>query len=147
MPWVVTRAGCAVLAALIAGCGTNTHPDTQVVKAGDVYVLMEMEQYTGDVGGQGVQATLTLVGRCVGFGRPGHEVLAVFPPGTSVTGSGDRLVIQVGDHRFRLGDSFTGGTRQNEGDAAGVTLSAYGDLVHQVPQSCRDRKAVDLDPT
>jgi hypothetical protein len=143
----MTGAGCAVLAALAAGCGTNTDPDTQVVKAGDAYVLMETEEYTGDVGGQGIYSTLALVGHCVGFGSSGHEVLAVFPQGTSVTGSGERLVIHVGDRSFRLGDSFTGGTRLNEDDANGVPLSTYGDLVRQVPESCRDRRAVDLDPT
>jgi hypothetical protein len=144
---MAVAAGLVVLTALSAGCAPNTNPDTRVVRAGDAWVLMETEQYTGDVGGQGISSTLKLVGSCVGFGRPGHEVLAVFPPGTKVSGSGKSLVIHVGGRGFRLGDSFRGGTRLNEDDAEGVPLSSYGDLAHQVPKACRDRQAVDLDPT
>ncbi len=138
--------GGFVCALFIVGCGSNTNPDTKVVKVGGAYVLMETEQYTGDIGGVGISSTLTLVDHCVGFGEPGHEVLAIFPPGTRVTGSGERMVIHVGDRNFRIGDTFMGGTRQNGDGAGGVSLSTFGDLAHQAPQSCRDHTAIDLDP-
>ncbi len=128
-----------------AGCVKNTNPDTEVVKAGDTYVLMETERYRGDVGGMGISSTLRLVDGCVGFGQPGDEVLAVFPPGTKVTGSDERVVIRVGGRDYRIGDAIEGGTRQDDSTGTG-SLSTYGDLAEQVPESCRDREAVDFDP-
>ncbi|GAB3669257.1 hypothetical protein GCM10027596_41220 [Nocardioides korecus] len=133
------------LAFIGAGCA-NTNPDTQVLRAGEAYVLMETEQYSGNVGGQGIGSTLRLVDGCVGFGEPGHEVLAVFPPGTTVTGSDARVVIHVGDHKYRIGDAIVGGTRQGGDQGDGPRLSEFGDLAHQVPASCRNRRAVDIDP-
>ena len=74
---------------VVGPIATLTPTHTHVVKAGDAYVLMETEEYTGAVAQHRISSTLVLVGHCVGFGSPGHEVLAVFPPGTKVIGSSD----------------------------------------------------------
>lgn len=120
-----------------AGCAENTNPDTQVVKAGDAYVLMETERYRGDVGGMGISSTLRLVDGCVGFGEPGYEVLAVFPPGTKVTGSDERVVIRIGGRDYRIGDAIEGGTRQDDSTGTGP-LSTYGDSQSR----CRSRAVI-----
>ena len=68
--------GSALVSALLivpitAGCsGSNTDPDTAVVRARDAFVLMETQTYSGEVGGVGIGGTLTLVDGWVGFGPP-----------------------------------------------------------------------------
>jgi hypothetical protein len=135
----------ALVTAAATACSGSSEPDTSVVYAGDVAVLMETEEFEGDVGGQGVAGTLALVGDegCVGFAGGDPGVLIVFPPHTTVSGSDDDLVIAVDGVELRLGDRFDGGTRFNESGTA--DLSALGDLEDQVPEQCRDLLATPVD--
>jgi hypothetical protein len=148
MLWVSNRRRVGVLASALltaqiaGGCGANTNPDTAVIKAGDASVLIETQKYTGDVGGVGIRGTLTLVDGCVGFGPPGLEVLAVFAPGTRVSGSNNNLIIHTQDQELRLGDNFDGGSRTSGG---GAPLSSYGDLAEQAPKTCRSLSAYAID--
>jgi hypothetical protein len=120
----------------------NTDPDTRVLHPGDVFVLMETEEYTGMVAGVGIAGRLGLVGgHCVGFAGGGSRgVLIVFPPGTTVHGTGDDLVIDTGEVELRLGDRFDGGSRRSDP----APLSEYGDLDQQVPKQCRGMEAMDV---
>jgi hypothetical protein len=126
---------------LTASCGSK-EPGTEVVNAGTVSVLTETDAFTGAAGGVGVDGSLTLVGgRCVGFGFGGRPTLIVFPKGTSVTGSGQDLIISVAGVHLRLGDHFSAGSRENESRS----LSSYGDLDHQTPAACQTYKAMPVD--
>lgn len=138
------------LSLLLGACGSDGSrgeasysgtPDTTVLHAGDIAVLMETEPFTGAVAGMGVDGRLAVVDGCVGIAGWGR--VAVFPPSTSVTGTtADDLVLTIDGVTLRLGDHFTAGTR---GSADGYPLSTYGDLDDQAPDSCRDTQAVQLD--
>lgn len=130
---------------LVACSGTkDTNPDTDVIRAGSAFPVIETEEYEGDVGGQGFGGTLTLVDGCVGFGRGVDGVVGLFPPGTEVSGEGNSLTLTIRGSDYRLGDPLSGGTRLNE--EAREPLTSFGDLNETAPDSCRDCAAVPFDP-
>ena len=144
--WAATAA-TVVLGGLTTGCASKgtTNPDTAVITAGSVSVLMETEGYGGDVGGVGVFGRIGIVGgECVGFvGHGTPKRLIVFPPGTTVTGHTPRdLVIHIGKVDLRIGEEVEGGTRLN--GHARTDLSHLGDLSTQAPKACRKFPALPV---
>lgn len=137
-----------ILLALLAiaatpACSNGLHPGTQAVDAGGVSVLRLNGNFGGASGGVGVFGSLGLVGHhCVGFVMGSEPTLLVFPPGTSVTGSGSDVVIHVQGTNLRLGDHFSGGSLFYEPKS----LSLFGDLGTEVPSSCRELRAVAFEP-
>ena len=129
--------------AATAACSSGLHPGTQALDAGGVSVLRLNENFEGASGGVGVFGSLQLVGhRCLGFVMGNEPTLLVFPPGTSVTGSGASVVIHVQGTTLRLGDRFSGGSMFNEPEP----LSFFGGLGTEVPSSCRELRAVAFEP-
>jgi hypothetical protein len=128
---------------LAAAASCSSGPDTEVLHAGGVSVLTLNEEFERGGAGVGIFGTLSLVGeRCVGFVMREEEALLVFPPGTSVTGSGPELAIQVQGERLHLGDRFSGGSLFTEPKS----LSVFGDLPEQVPSECQGLRAVAYEP-
>jgi hypothetical protein len=129
--------------AATAACSNGLHPGTQALDAGGVSVLVLNENFEGASGGVGIFGSLQLVGhRCVGFAMGNEPTLLVFPPDTSVTGSGASVVIHVQGTSLRLADHFSGGSTFNEPKS----LSLFGDLGTEVPSSCRRLRAVAFEP-
>ena len=137
-----------ILLALLAiaatpACSNGPHPATEVVDAGGVSVLMLNENFEGPSAGVGIFGSLRLVGhRCVGFVMGNETTLLVFPPDTTVTGSGSDVVVHVQGTNLRLGDHFSGGSLFS----APKSLSLFGDLGTEVPSSCRELRAVAFEP-
>ncbi|GCD89230.1 hypothetical protein [Nocardioides sp. LS1] len=131
----------ALVLAATASCSNGS--DTEVVDAGGVSVLVLNEVGTGGSAGVGIFGELRLVGeRCVGFVMGLETALLVFPPHTSVSGSGPDVVIHVQGTDLRLGEHFTGGARSG----APEPLSHFGALRDQIPSSCRGLPAVAFQP-
>ncbi|GAB3766296.1 hypothetical protein FB382_001900 [Nocardioides ginsengisegetis] len=129
--------------AFTGACSNGAHPDTEVVDAGGTSVLVLKELGEGGSAGVGIFGDLRLVGeRCVGFVMGLETALLVFPPHTSVSGSGADVVIHVQGTDLRLGEHFTGGSRSG----APEPLSHFGDLGKQIPSSCRGLPAVAYTP-
>jgi len=144
----VLAAATVVVGGLTTGCAAKgtTNPDTAVITAGSVSVLMETEGYGGAVAGVGVFGRIGIVGgECVGFvGHGAPKRLIVFPPGTTVTGhTRSDLVIHTEKVTLRIGDEVEGGTRLN--GQARTRLSHLGDLSTQAPKACRDLPALPVD--
>ncbi len=70
------------------------------------------------------------------------RTLLVFPPDTTVTGTGKSLLLTVDGVHLRVGDEFFAGTR---GSGTGQSLSTYGTLAQQAPQDCQGIPAVQVD--
>jgi hypothetical protein len=137
----------SVLTAVTAACASPTasnKPETEVLRVGDVSVLVETQEFSGSSAGVGIGGTLQLVGsrQCVGGMQGGQTVLLLFASPTRVVDVGDEAVLDVNGVRLRIGDHYDGGNRW--GSLA--RLSDFGDLQSQVPDACRDLPVVPFDP-
>jgi hypothetical protein len=138
--WLVVAGFTVATLLASASCGSNG-PGTEVVQAGTVSVLKETGQFTGSSAGVGVGGRLVLVGgQCVGFIFGTAPTLIHFPNGTSVSGSGQQLVISVEGVSLHIGDRFEAGSREGESRP----LSDFGDLDQQAPGPCQKYHALPV---
>lgn len=95
-----------VLGVVVVGVRWWTRP--RLVEVGDAVVVVEGHDFSlsESYAGVGYVGRLRLVGdRCVGFDNPtGTPIIAVFPVGTTVSGSGLSTMVTYRGATIRVGD-------------------------------------------
>ena len=107
----IAAAAAACLLVMSLAVGWYVYTGRSSVQTSDRGLTIMVAERTQSSFMAGIHAKVTKVGRCVGLNRS----LTIWPHGTRVTDDG----VIVDGHRYRLGDSFTGGggvLEQNSND-------------------------------
>ncbi len=134
---------CVAGVGLFAWQGSRADQQARVLHAGQAVVIVESQDaYDAENGtvsvGTGIGGTLGLLGdSCVGFvdSSPVQGRLIVWPPGTTVLGSGESLRISSEGKTVRLGDDIQ----------AGADLRRrFPEIDAVVPEECRGFQRVPV---
>jgi hypothetical protein len=132
----------ALLVAAVGAGGLWWWSRPRVLEAGSVVVLVEgrhLDLNGSDYAGFGIGGTLALMGgRCLGMESGDESYVIVWPPGTSVSGSGESLTVTAHGRTLRLGDTVQGGTLDH---------SDFPEFDGRLPAACVEFKQIDFDPT
>jgi len=132
----------AAMVAVVAAGALHWWSRPRVLENGSVVTLVNARHLSlGDryEVGVGTSGTLGLVAnRCLAmFSQSGRPRVVVWPPGTTLEGSGHAVRVESQGHTVGLGDQVDGGTMLDNG---------FAPLRAHLPTACRRYPLDDFDP-